>query len=717
MKREDIQKLMPAAVLRRAAEGLRSSLRRAGQEIDDPADRERLRRILGPLLLIRVVVLSIILSLSSWELLTSGNGSITFTAAFLPIAIMFGLSALNAAALRYVDRYLHVLGYVQLLTDVFLSGLVLFVSGSMASSFLFLLVILEAAFVYRKHGAVIIAAVSALLYSVVQSGIFLRPDGTAPSASGQDIVLVYLSFIVIALISAYLAEYLQKLGNLAESHAKDLTALTNQQKQLFDDISEGIITLDLDSVVTSMNQAARNILGLLSTPDSRIHHRKITTVLADLGFENARELFAHSTPFDTPQDLVLKRSGSEENIHLNYIVRPLIDSAQNETGRLVIFNDISRIRSIEQRLHLHETMAKLLASTDQTPGVAKQFLNIHMVGESQIMKHVLTLIERVAQSDASVLITGESGTGKELIARAIHSHAARRNKPFVAINCGAIPENLIESELFGHKKGSFTGAVADNPGLFRQANNGTIFLDEIGELPLHLQSKLLRVLQEKRVRSVGDVHDNPVDVRVLAATNKDLKKEIARGTFREDLYYRLNVVNIIVPPLRNRKEDIPLLVRYFIGRACDPDAVLPSISPEALQMLSNYSFPGNIRELENIIERALVLGGQAILPEHLPEEVRKGSPALVSATPHVHSATLPETKIIVLPVDLENELARIEKELLLKALQQSGGVKKQAAELLGLNFRSLRYRLKKYGLGEESGEKEEDEKASDDAMR
>ena len=372
-------------------------------------------------------------------------------------------------------------------------------------------------------------------------------------------------------------------------------------------------------------------------------------------------------------------------------------------GSVVILNDISHVRDMEERLELHERMTKLLAEVQdrtQDPEINRE--QIQMIGESTVMKEVFSLVQRVASSDASVLITGESGTGKELIARAIHFSGPRKDNKFVAINCGAIPDNLIESELFGHKKGAFTGAVTDKRGLFREADGGTLFLDEIGELPLLLQSKLLRALQEKTIRPVGDTADLRINVRIVAATNRNLKEESLKGGFRDDLYYRLNVVNIDVPPLRQRREDIPLLVRHFIESMTQPGGQLAQISPDALRILTAYNFPGNIRELENIIERALVLGGSAILPEHLSQEVLESSKngAENSKSLIKTGEQGDRTEIILLPINLEAELEELERQYLTEALQQASGVKKRAAELLGLNFRSFRYRLKKYGLGD-----------------
>ena len=360
-----------------------------------------------------------------------------------------------------------------------------------------------------------------------------------------------------------------------------------------------------------------------------------------------------------------------------------------------LLSDLNKVRELEEKLSYHEQVSQLLQNRDVD---TRNIFNVTIIGEGNMMKTLLTLVGKVAPSDASVLVTGESGTGKELIAQAIHELSARHTKPFVAINCGAIPESLIESELFGHKRGSFTGAISDNPGLFRKASGGTIFLDEIGELPAHMQTKLLRALQDRTVRSVGDVNDSAIDVRVISATNRDLKKEIQNGNFREDLFYRLNVVNLVVPPLRERKEDLPLLIRHFLTKYCIGNQAIPQISPEALQQLKDYPFPGNIRELENIIERALLLGGPAILPEHLPEEVRQKSPSL--SLPNLISPS--ETQLIELPLDLDSVLNEFERQMLLKALNQTGGAKKQAANLLGLNFRSFRYRLKKYGMSEEA---------------
>lgn len=311
------------------------------------------------------------------------------------------------------------------------------------------------------------------------------------------------------------------------------------------------------------------------------------------------------------------------------------------------------------------------------------------IGKSVKMQEIYALIEKVAASTATVLILGESGTGKELAARAIHYNGPRREKRFVAVNCGAIPENLMESELFGHRKGAFTGAVADRVGYFEQAEGGTLFLDEIGEVPLQLQAKLLRVLQEREFRRVGDNVDRKSDVRIVAASNRDLEEQVRSGGFREDLYYRLDVVQVMMPPLRQRPEDIPILVEHFYKKFAGESEGRQIITNDALNILMAYPFPGNIRELENLVERCLVIGDRTISLDTLPRHIldfQKNQNAR-------ESISIPGEGI-----NLEAFLDRIEKGYLLQALEQGNGVKKKAAQLLGLSFRSFRYRLAKFGL-------------------
>ncbi len=315
-----------------------------------------------------------------------------------------------------------------------------------------------------------------------------------------------------------------------------------------------------------------------------------------------------------------------------------------------------------------------------------------LVGNSSAMQRVYHLVDQVAETRTNVLVCGESGTGKELVARAIHERSERRDKSFVAVNCGAIPENLLESELFGHVKGAFTGAVQSKAGLFEIADGGTLFLDEVGELPPPLQVKLLRVIQEKTIRRVGNTSDQRVDTRLVSATNRKLEDEVHAGRFREDLYYRLNVIQIPLPALRDRREDIPLLVHHFTEKyAKELGKDIRGISEEALDRLMTYAFQGNVRELENVVERSVALSqADRIEADTLPPNVLRP----------VESPGIP--RISEQGVDLESLVNDYERGLLLEALDRSGGVKKRAASLLGISFRSFRYRLEKLGLDDSS---------------
>jgi two-component system response regulator PilR (NtrC family) len=314
-----------------------------------------------------------------------------------------------------------------------------------------------------------------------------------------------------------------------------------------------------------------------------------------------------------------------------------------------------------------------------------------VVGKSAAIRSVMSIVQRVASAPASVLITGESGTGKELVARAIHFAGERASKPFVAINCGAMPEALLESELFGHERGAFTGAVGKKLGLFRAANGGTLFLDEIGELPLPLQVKLLRVLQQRSVRPIGGEEEIPVDVRVVAATNRKVEQEVTSGRFREDLFYRLNVINLHLPPLRERTEDIPLLAEHFLAKHAAAQNKRLAFGSDALRHLLGLPLRGNVRELENLVERAVTLAsGPRIELADLSLSPAVSAPTLTAAAPE-----LPATGF-----DLDGHLAEIERQALIAALAKSGGVRTDAAKLLRMSFRSFRYRLAKYGLSD-----------------
>ena len=356
-------------------------------------------------------------------------------------------------------------------------------------------------------------------------------------------------------------------------------------------------------------------------------------------------------------------------------------SAANEV-RLRVRKELERRRLQQENVLLKRAL-----------GSTHQFSNI--IGTSGAMVSIFQMIETVAPTGSTVLISGESGTGKELVARAIHVHSLRKDRPFVAVNCGALSETLLDSELFGHMRGAFTGADTNKKGLIEVAEKGTIFLDEIGEMSPLVQIKVLRVLQERRFRRLGGTEEVEADIRIIAATNRDLSKMVADGTFREDLYYRINVIPIRIPALRERAEDIPLLAEHFVARfAAQMGKTLSGVSGAAMASLKAYSWPGNIRELENAMERAVALERTpSILVESLPEQVRGTARPVLGP-----SAPPPADDFPVGGFDLEQHVQDIEREYIAEALRRAGGVKVKAADLLGMSFRSFRYYMKKYNL-------------------
>jgi two-component system response regulator PilR (NtrC family) len=359
----------------------------------------------------------------------------------------------------------------------------------------------------------------------------------------------------------------------------------------------------------------------------------------------------------------------------DYLTKPF----QVDEVQLIIRNALEKRRLTTENMLLKREMAS-------------QSSFAQLVGQSEAMQKVFDIVRKVADSKSNVLICGESGTGKELVARAIHYNSARSALPFVAVNCSAVPETLLESELFGHMKGSFTGAISNKAGLFEIANGGTIFLDEIGDTTPTIQVKLLRVIQEREFRRVGGNQDIKVDVRVVAATNKDLEKAVAEGSFREDLYYRLDVIPIRLPPLRMRTGDIPLLVNHFLERfSKEGGKPKPVINPEAMHVLFEHEWRGNVRELENLIERVVAFSTEGQVTD---AEVRGWlhRPSTQSQQPAMPLDLTDEG------LDLEGLINGIEKDLLLKALERSKWVKKKAARMLRLNTRSFRYRLEKYAI-------------------
>jgi two-component system, NtrC family, response regulator PilR len=356
---------------------------------------------------------------------------------------------------------------------------------------------------------------------------------------------------------------------------------------------------------------------------------------------------------------------------VDYIAKPF----DIEELKIIVRKAVERKELEDENIHLRTALEE-------------RFTFANILGKSAKMQEIFAIVQRIAKTMSTVLISGESGTGKELIARAIHYNSDRRGK-FVSINCGALPETLLESELFGHERGAFTGAVRDKRGLFHEADRGTIFLDEIGETSTAMQIKLLRVLQDRVVRKVGSNSEAAVDVRVIAATNRDLAESIREGTFREDLFYRINVIPITLPPLRHRREDIPLLVDHFIEKfSTRMNIPRKRISADAMRAIEKYSWPGNVRELENVIERMIALEPSDVLTtKSLPEHVFFGG--------RIPDATY---ELPAEGISLQDHLESIGKIFMLKALERSGGVQTQAAELLRMSFRSFRYYAKKYDL-------------------
>ena len=365
----------------------------------------------------------------------------------------------------------------------------------------------------------------------------------------------------------------------------------------------------------------------------------------------------------------------------DYIAKPFdVDELKHVVGRA-----LERKRLSEENIALKERIER--------PSFGA------LVGISRKMRALFDLVDRIGKTTSTVLVTGESGTGKELIARAIHLASPRISRPFISINCGAMPENLLESELFGHEKGAFTGAVKEKKGLFQEAEGGTVFLDEIGEMSVSMQVKLLRALQERVVRRVGGNTEEPIDVRIICATNKDLPKKVADGTFREDLYYRINVIPVPIPALRERRDDVPYLVRHFLKKVSAEQGIPEKkISTEAMRLLEAYAWPGNVRELENLIERTVALEPTDVITTgSLPDAFRH--PAGLPSTASMEGFDLPPEGL-----ELERYLEWLGKRLMQQALERTSGVQIRAAELLRMTERSFRYYAKKYGIRREGEE-------------
>jgi two-component system response regulator PilR (NtrC family) len=455
-----------------------------------------------------------------------------------------------------------------------------------------------------------------------------------------------------------------------------------------------VLVADDEASIREMLRIALSRAGYAPEPAGSVAEAKrrlaaggIDLVLCDLmmpdgsGLDVLRE--ARATNPELPFIMITAYSSTESAVEAmklgasDYVPKPFnVDELLLKLGKALEKRDL-----VDENIHLRKELAERYT-----------FGNI--LGRSAAMQQVFSLVDRVARTGSTVLVMGESGTGKELIARAIHYNSSRKEGRFVSINCGAMPENLLESELFGHAKGSFTGAIRDKKGLFEEATGGTIFLDEIGETTPLMQVKLLRVLQEKVCRPVGDTREISVDARVIAATNRDIAEMVENGSFREDLYYRINVIQVLLPPLRARREDIPLLASFFLKKYCDSlGRPVLRMTTEAMKVLERFDWPGNVRELENVIERTVALEpGDRITLASLPERLLSGG--------------RPEVEGIALPADgieLEAYLEAVGRKLMLEALDRSNGIQTKAAEMLRMPIRSFRYYMKKYGIPSRSG--------------
>jgi two-component system response regulator PilR (NtrC family) len=651
--------------------------------------------ILQSLLASRVCVLAIALLVASTyasfyrhEIPTS-----IYNYRYLALAIFFAFTALSC--LWYIWRgSTQKFILLQFAADILLASALVYFSGAAKSPFLFLylILVLSSALLAGFRAAIftIFACLSGFI--AVQVGIN-QVTNSDITIFGKSEFLIELFGLTIGMLAAALApRILKKHLALTQQAVLDseskLKSANLQQNNLLNQLPFAVVTSDQFGMITHINRKACELFNLA--------HEQVFNSPFDQIFqmtENNNENYSaqkklepnHKTNFD------VKSLKSNLEITCNVIRKNNSIEIDSMTGEIYIFEPISESLHERELDSINQNVIDIISAQVSKKNEIRELVP-GFVAQSPIMHKIFSLISKVAKTDASVLVTGESGTGKELVARSIHDLSERANAKFVAINCAAIPEHLLESEFFGHKKGAFTGAYQDRLGLFEIANCGTIFLDEIGELPLHLQSKLLRVLQEKTFRPIGSNVEHNLNVRIIAATNRSLHKEVASEKFREDLYYRINVVSIALPPLRERKEDIPILIESIFNKLNLKVDDL-NLTKDNLNILMSYNYPGNVRELENIIERALVMGDGKLNLDFLQFGKLNTSENF-------------ETKIITLdqvnlPVELDQLLAQLERNCIEQALSQAEGIKVKAAELLGMNLRSFRYRLEKFEMKDE----------------
>jgi len=620
---------------------------------------------------------------------------------FVTIGATYLISLISGLLLTRVQN-LASFSYIQVVFDtLFISGTLL-LTGGMNSPFLFLyhLAILNAAFLLFQRGALIAASLAALSYGgtvdLLYYGILPYSEFGSPTfliaspTPGLDLTLhltiSLLSFYAVAFLGSYLTQRLSQMETLLAERNTAFGHLSLLYEGVIQNLESGLLITSVEGTVEYANLPLAEILGIRS-------NEFIGKALYELFPQLSGQSLTHG-----PVEFTSRNYGDTSERVLRLVQSPLTDTYGNQIGALYSVQDITGVKALERGLKETQALEQLGTCYKE---VVENFAGL--VGRSEAMNKVYQLVTKVAESTSTVLISGESGTGKELVARGIHDKSLRASRPFVPVNCGAIPESLIESELFGHVKGAFTGAINNRPGLFREADTGTIFLDEIGELPLALQAKLLRVLQEREVNPVGSNKGIHIDVRVVAATNRNLESEIAAGRFREDLFYRLNVITIPLPPLRERTGDLPLLIHHFLARfSAANEKTVTHVSPQAMKTLLEYTYPGNIRELENIIQHAVTMTDEdTIHCEDFPASLQNHSqsaPSVTISTIVTQNGNGHQSDFFGKGISLDAELEEYEQRILQAALEKAGGVQKKAAEFLGINYRSLRHRLQKYHL-------------------
>lgn len=678
---------------------------------------ERLRDRLKATLLLRVLLVSAFLGALALAYFRSETDAYTVPVVLLlwAIAISYAVTLVSAVVLLRV-RNLAAFAYGQLLFDLLLTTGVIYVTGGLISPFGFLysLVVMAAAFLLSMPGAIALASLASLAYAALVLAIQMHtlPSLATFSVTNVDFpffvrfAITNASFFLIAILSASLTRRLHETEQTLYQREAERERLVSLQEALARNIDSALVTTDLDGRITSANPVAGE---LTEREPSSLIGAELGSLFPPLRqTPNGRLSFLQAPSKGATEFRLSSQSHGERVLRCSGAL--LRDTYHNPIGGLFIVQDVTALRRLEEKLQrsADDVIDAQLVADEPIPADG-------LIGTSPAMQRVREFIDKVARSDATLLILGESGTGKELVARAVHARSHRADGPFVAVNCGAIPENLIESELFGHARGAFTGAVQNRAGLFRAADGGTIFLDEIGELPAALQVKLLRVLQERSFTPVGADSSVSVDVRIIAATNRALEAEVAAGRFREDLFYRLNVLALSLPPLRERKQDIPLLVRRFLKHFSEMHGKnVQRLSVAAARRLQEYHYPGNIRELENVVEHAVALcEGETVHEEHLPDYILRGERTSIgsfSAATHAEtgseSAPSKTVRLELIGGNLDESLAAYEKSVILRALAEAGGVKKRAAHLLGINYRSFRHRLQKYGLNDASGDRD-----------